>query len=428
MNFDDSPDLLKKLDDSIKECAHLKEENELLKKLLSIHNAASVSIKEKKVEFTSDKIAFSQEEKIKIFRNLFRGREDVFAIRWISRKGKSGYSPSCTNEWDKQLCHKPKISCSECNNKKYMPLTNETIYKHLSGKQTIGMYPLLPDETCWWLAVDFDGASWQSDASSYLTICDDLNIPAAIERSRSGNGCHVWIFFEENVPATLARKLGAIILSKALENRYQIGFRSYDRFFPNQDTMPKGGFGNLIALPLQKVPRENGCSVFVDAELRPFHDQWVFLAQIRRLSEDEIGALISKLCHGSELGELKQDDEEATKPWETSRSKLSQHEFPNAIQVVRANMLYIGKSGISQRALNALKRLAAFKNPEFYRAQAMRMSTYGKPRIISCAEETPEYLCLPRGCEMDLATLLAEAGVEVEWSDKTYPGRHIEVA
>ena len=165
-----------------------------------------------------------------------------------------------------------------------------------------------------------------------------------------------------------------------MSERHQIKFKSYDRFFPNQDTMPKGGFGNLIALPLQKAARKNGNSVFIDERFHPYEDQWGFLAQIRRLSEDEIGALISKLCHGSELGELKQDDEEPTKPWETSRSKLSRHEFPNVMQVVKANMLYIGKSGISQRALNALKRLAAFKNPEFYRAQAMRMSTYGKPR------------------------------------------------
>jgi hypothetical protein len=213
-----------------------------------------------------------------------------------------------------------------------------------------------------------------------------------------------------------------------MSERHQIKFKSYDRIFPSQDTMPRGGFGNLIALPLQKAARKNDNSVFINDRFHPYEDQWGFLAQIRRLSEDEIGALISKLCHASELGELKQEDEEATKPWETSRSKLSRHEFPNVMQLVKADMLYMGKSGIFQKALKALKRLAAFKNPEFYRAQVMHMSTYGKPRIISCAEETPEYLCLARGCEADLATLLVEAGVEVEWSNKTHPGRHIEVA
>jgi superfamily II DNA or RNA helicase len=249
----------------------------------------------------------------------------------------------------------------------------------------------------------------------------------AVERSRSGHGAHAWFFFADPVAASLARKFGSALLTCAMSQRYQIKFKSYDRFFPNQDTMPKGGFGNLIALPLQKAARQNSNSVFIDERFQPYEDQWSFLAQIRRLAEDEIGTLISKLCSGSELGELKQDEEEATKPWETRRSKLTRHEFPTVIQLVKANMLYVNKSGLSQRALNTMKRLAAFKNPEFYRAQAMRLSTYGKPRVISCSEETPEYLCLPRGCEADLDSLLAEAGVGVEWSDKTNPGRPIKV-
>jgi hypothetical protein len=216
-----------------------------------------------------------------------------------------------------------------------------------------------------------------------------------------------------------------------MSKRHEIKFKSYDRLFPNQATMPRGGFGNLIALPLQKEARSKGNSVFIDERFHPYEDQWEFLARISRLSGDEIGVLISKLCPGSELGDLKQDDEEPAKPWErrtASRPQLSRQEFPTVVQGVKANLLFIEKSGISQKALNVMKRLAAFKNPEFYRLQAMRRSTYKEPPIISCSEETPEYLCLPRGCDADLQTVLREIDVEIQWTDKTYPGRPIKVA
>ncbi|MCK8603500.1 DEAD/DEAH box helicase family protein [Syntrophobacteraceae bacterium DRH4] len=220
------------------------------------------------------------------------------------------------------------------------------------------------------------------------------------------------------------------MLTHAMSKRHEIKFKSYDRLFPNQATMPRGGFGNLIALPLQKEARRNGNSVFIDESFLPYEDQWEFLAKIRRLSEDEIGVLISKLCLGNELGDLKQNDEEPTKPWErrdANRAKLSRQEFPSVVQVVKANMLFIDKSGISQKALNVMKRLAAFKNPEFYRLQAMRQSTYREPPIISCSEETQQYLCLPRGCDIDIETVLRDAEVEIQWTDKTYAGRPIKV-
>jgi len=359
--------------------------------------------------------------------SLFKGRDDLYAKRWENREGRSGYAPVCLNEWKPGFCGKPEVKCASCEHRSYAALDEKVIEAYLRGNLVAGVYPLRRDEKCHFLAIDFDKDGWQQDVPTLKEVCTAFAVPVAIERSRSGHGAHAWFFFADPVAASLARKFGSALLTCAMSERHQIKFKSYDRLFPNQDTMPKGGFGNLIALPLQKAARQNGNSVFIDDRFHPYEDQWGFLAQIRRLSEDEIGALISKLCHGSELGELKQDDEEATKPWETSRSKLSRHEFPNVMPLLKANMLYIGKSGVSQRALNALKRLAAFKNPEFYRAQAMRMSTFGKPRIISCSEETSEYLCLPRGCEADLTTLLAAAGVGVEWSDKTLPGRHIEV-
>jgi superfamily II DNA or RNA helicase len=370
-------------------------------------------------------------EKIRLFLSLFKGRDDVYAKRWESKDGvRSGYSPACRNEWKRYLCGKPRLKCALCEHRSYDPFDENAAYAHLRGDLVAGIYPLCLDETCHFLAIDFDKDGWQSDVSTLRAVCTTFSVPVAIERSRSGHGAHAWFFFTEPIAASLARRFGSALLTNAMSERHEIKFRSYDRFFPNQDTMPKGGFGNLIALPLQKEARKDGNSVFVDEDFHPYNDQWSFLAQTRRLSEEEIGTLISRLCHGSELGELKQDDEEPATPWETketNRTTLSRHEFPIAISVVKANMLYLNKAGISQRALNSLKRLAAFKNPEFYRAQAMRRSTHNTPRIICCADETPDYLCLPRGCEADLQIMLGEAGVAIAWSEKSRLGRYIEV-
>ena len=363
--------------------------------------------------------------------SLFKGREDVYAKRWENKEGKSGYAPVCLHEWKPGLCRKPTIRCAFCEHRFYAPLGEKVIEAHLRGKLVAGIYPLCQDEMCHFLAIDFDKEGWELDVSTLRDVCTAFAIPVAIERSRSGHGAHAWFFFTTPVSASLARKFGSALLTYAMSERHEIKFKSYDRLFPNQATMPRGGFGNLIALPLQKEARSKGNSVFIDECFQPYEDQWEFLANISRLSEDEIGVLISKLCPGSELGDLKQDDEEPAKPWErrdANRPKLARQEFPSVVQVVKANMLFIDKSGISQKALNVMKRLAAFKNPEFYRLQAMRQSTYKEPPIISCSEETPEYLCLPRGCDVDLETVLGKVEVEIQWTDKTYPGRPIKVA
>lgn len=218
-------------------------------------------------------------------------------------------------------------------------------------------------------------------------VCDTFGIPVALERSRSGNGAHAWFFVVEPIPAGLTRKFGAALLTCAMSRRHELPFTSYDRFFSNQDTLPKGGFGNLIALPLQKKARDQDNSVFVDENFHPYEDQWGFMAGIRRLSEEEIASLIPRLSPGNELGALRKDDEEAEKPWETVRMRWSGSDFPQEVRLVKANMLYIEKEGISQRGLNRLKRLAAFRNSAFYKALAMRLPTYDKPRVISCSDE-----------------------------------------
>jgi hypothetical protein len=239
------------------------------------------------------------EAKIALFRSLFRGRDDVYPRRFESRKtGKSGYSPACANEWVRGLCDRRTVKCMDCLNRRFLPVTDEAIRQHLTGYDpngrefVMGVYPMLLDETCFLLAADFDRETWREDASAVRETCRQLGIPSAIERSRSGNGAHLWLFLEEAIPAVLARKLGAHLLTETMERRPEIGLRSYDRFFPNQDTLPKGQLGNLIALPLQKQPREHENSVFLDDSMTPHADQWAFLASVRKIAKAEAERIV----------------------------------------------------------------------------------------------------------------------------------------
>ncbi|MGE4273729.1 MAG: DEAD/DEAH box helicase family protein [Desulfitobacterium sp.] len=371
----------------------------------------------------------SPQEKISLFKSLFRGRDDVYAKRWQNKEGKSGYSPVCLNEWVKGICSKPKIKCSDCDNKNYAIFDSVAIDSHLRGKAVFGIYPLLTDETCYFLAMDFDDEGWQKDVRVMRDICIEKDIPFAVERSQSGNGGHVWFFFKDQISAATARKFGTLLLTHAMSERHEIRFSSYDRLFPNQDTLPKGGFGNLIALPLQAAARKSNNSVFIDENFQPYNDQWHFLSNIRKINEEEIDDYITQLGLGNDLGELRQIEDEEAKPWEKKKvdSRLNSSDIPNEIHITKANMLYIKKKGFSNKALNTLKRLAAFRNPDFYKAQAMRLPTFDKPRIISLSDEVPDYLCLPRGCEIDLTNLFETLKVDIEWADETFPGKTIRV-
>jgi hypothetical protein len=223
-------------------------------------------------------------EKIALFRSLFRGREDIYAIRWEGANGKAGYSPASIRDWTAlRSASKSEWKKRDKETRQLLPLTDQAVHDHLSGKTTIGVYPLLVNETCWFLAVDFDQKTWRQDAAAFVESCREWSVPATLERSRSGNGAHVWVFFASAIAATLARRLGAALLTRTMERRHQLGLGSYDRLFPNQDTMPHGGFGNLIALPLQKMPRKLGNSVFLDDSLEPIVDQWRYLASIPRM-------------------------------------------------------------------------------------------------------------------------------------------------
>ena len=374
--------------------------------------------------------SFSTQEKVAIFRRLFRGRTDVYPLRWESRaSGKAGYSPACANEWRAGVCDKPRIKCGDCGNRLLVPLTDSVIYDHLAGEHTVGVYPLLEDDCCYFLAVDFDEEQWQDDARAFMMSCGELGVPCALEVSRSGQGAHAWLFFEGRVSARDARRLGTALISHTCARTRQLKLTSYDRLFPNQDSMPKGGFGNLIALPLQKRPRESGRSVFVNGDLQPYADQWAFLAAIQPMSVLDIEPTVLRATGKSHpLDVTFIDDEDLATPWKSSAqaNKKLTGPLPKSLSVTLSNMIYFEKAQLPQTLANRLIRLAAFQNPEFYKAQAMRMSVWDKPRIIGNAENFPKHIALPRGCLDAARALLKDNGIAWEIQDERFSGEPLD--
>ena len=423
---------------SCTDCGQLRAENMRLISLLEA-NGIDWRINEKKSESSivieaelSRASIISTQEKVALFRRLFRGRTDVYPIRWQSKTSdKTGYAPACANEWRAGVCEKPRIKCSDCGNRLLIPLSDSIIYDHLAGEHTIGVYPLLTDDSCHFLAVDFDEADWRDDARAFAQSCRELNIPVAVEISRSGNGAHAWVFFSSAVPARDARRLGTAIISHTCARTRQLKLTSYDRLFPNQDTMPKGGFGNLIALPLQKKPRENGCSIFVDDALNPYPDQWAFLAAIQPMSPHDIDPVILCATGGAHpLDVAFITDEDLQEPWKRrpSLSRKLAEPMPASLRVTQANLIYFEKAQLPQSLANRLIRLAAFQNPEFYKAQAMRLSTWDKQRVIGCAESYPNYIALPRGCLDPASELLRDNGIRCDLKDERFPGQPLNAA
>jgi superfamily II DNA or RNA helicase len=418
---------------STSELMRLRTENARLLALLDANGIESRMLPEQ-APLTSSEIEpsrLSTDEKVALFRRLFQGRTDVYPIRWESKtSGKTGYAPACENEWLAGVCEKPRIKCLDCGNRQFTPLSDAILYGHLVGKHTIGIYPLLTDDTCHFLAVDFDETEWREDALSFVQSCHELGVPVALEISRSGNGAHVWVFFAEKVSARDARRLGTAIVSYTCARTRQMKLESYDRLFPNQDTMPKGGFGNLIALPLQKISREKGCSVFVDGALRPYPDQWAFLASIQPMSPHDIEPTLLRATGGAHpLDVTFIDEEDHKEPWKRQAPSVKKlaGPMPKSLTVTLANLIYFEKSQLPQSLANRLIRLAAFQNPEFYKAQAMRFNVWDTPRVIGCAENYPNHIAVPRGCLDAALDLLRENGIRCELDDKRFIGDAIDV-
>ena len=383
------------------------------------------------------------ELKIRLFRSLFRGRDDVYAHGFVSRKtGKVGYAPAAWNEWT-ALANGKRIPTPP-DQRRCKPLTDQVLLDHFTKRDegmvnVVGLYPMSKDSTVWFLAIDFDDDGWRDEITATRRVCEQHGLTPSMERSRSGDGGHLWLFFTEPIEAAEARRMGDVLLTEASDLTH-IGFRSYDRMFPNQDTMPAGGFGNLIALPLQRMARDEGNSVFVDEQFNAYPDQWAYLSTIRRITPEQVHVIAAQARNnGGPLGRLtrqedvtgptvdgKQPSDQSDKIHSTNRHEtLTSSDVPQTITIIERNMLVIPKAGMTAHTLNAIRRLAAFANPDFYRAQAMRQPVYDKPRIIHRSEDTNDEILLPRGCKEPLNALLSETGTAITYKDERNTGKPI---
>ncbi len=362
----------------------------------------------------------SPEAKIDLFISYFKGRSDVYPFRWESKNARSGYSPACWNEWKPKICNKPRVSCTECSNQNFKQYDQQSIFDHLKGNQTIGIYPLLEDNTTHILAADFDKQDWIESVHAFSEACEFYQVHHIVEKSRSGNGGHVWIFFAQSVEASKARKLGNALLTKAMEMYPALSFTCFDRLFPNQDVMPEGGFGNLIALPLQLTPRKQGNSIFIDSSGTAYKDQWAKLASIKKIDSKQLDDLLDKVS----LLDDKISDELTDAPWKklSHINSDSITNCPEEITLVIADQLYIPIDKLPGKLTSILKHLAVFSNPEFFKRQALRLSTIGIPRYICPAHIEGKHLILPRGCLQDVESKLSEKNILVTQDDKRFVG------
>ena len=353
--------------------------------------------------------ASSLRDKIDLIRSLYGARSDVYAHRWENlNTGKSGWSPAVRGGRTNR----------RSGSKDYLPLTDDALASHLRGDITIGIYPLMPGDTCKLLACDFDGGSWALDALAFLDQCHVAGVPALLERSRSGDGAHVWVFFEHPVAATVARAMGMGLLRQAMTTRGELDLASYDRFFPSQDFMPKGSFGNLIALPLQGERVSRGTTLFLDpTSMNPWPDQWAVLSGVSRMSCDAVVALAEVLrpvTAGPSLSLADLAGSEGPKP-------------PAVIEAQLGGMLSLRRAGLPPAFVAGLKHLASLANPEFYEKERMRFSTWDTPRFIRCYREDLEWIHVPRGLVSHVTELVERVGSRLDITDRRPGHESIEL-
>lgn len=371
------------------------------------------------------KTNISIEEKIKVYSDYFRGRDDVYPYLSIDKKdsSKKYYIPACLNEWKTGICNKTMGKpCKTCQYREDKPLSYEVIRNHIYSNHPIGLYPILDDDTCYFLVFDFDDKKNETkikeDILAFTNICDKYNIPVSLERSRSGKGIHAWIFFECKIKALNARKLGSLLLSKTMEIRDSLSIESFDRMFPSQDYLPKGGYGNLIALPFQNEPSKYGNTTFIDRNFMQIQSQFDYLCSIKKLKQDEVFEAINILSN--ETIDISHEDLDIKK--EIKNKSKNKFAFPKVINVVLEDMIYIDKANLSSAVKNSFRRLASFANPEFYKKQRLRMSVYNIPMVIDCSKETEKYLKLPRGTFEYLNSLCNEQHIKMNIIDKRNTG------
>lgn len=378
--------------------------------------------------------------KIALFRSLFTGREDVFVRRFESRRtGKCGYSPFCRNEWVKGICEKPHKKCGVCPHRSFVPVSDSAIRAHLTGKDSFGKpfvmaaYPMLLDEKCRFLVLNFTQMKWMDDVRTFMSVCWQEGISAAVEMLESGKAARLWFFFSEAVPAQSARQLGSFLITGAMCKRPQMGLNVYDHLTPDQNTLSANSFGRYVPLPLQKQEREKSNTVFLDETLQTCKDQWAFMAGLERMSPAELTERVEAASrHGSVMGLRSVGDSVDKKyPWYTPLLSDSPAEvksrLPDKIEMTLTNQLTLSKRNLPPFLHNLLLRTGAFLNPDYYQKEAMRLPVYSLARIISCAEDLTDELRLPRGCANEVKTILKKCGVACRIKDMRCKGIPLDV-
>ncbi|MBP3883941.1 MAG: DEAD/DEAH box helicase family protein [Olsenella sp.] len=382
------------------------------------------------------------DEKVSFVMSLFRGRTDVYGEAFEGRAtkpGKLSYWPPCRLRWERGACPRvanPKARCRECDHPSYVPLTHEVVMAHCLGRrdsrgriQAVGIYVVDEGDVCYLLAADFDGPGWQDGAAAYRDACRAHGLSPAVERSRSGNGAHVWVFFDDAVGASLARRVGEGLVSEARDACAAVSFRSYDRLFPLQDSVGNGELGSLIALPLQGEAVRQGNSVFVDDRFEALPDQCAFLSTLPKASPQYVAALADEFGKDPiDLPEGTSGRLAAPKPATAGPGKsrpCTRGDMPSEVRVTLSDGVRIALDGVPLRIVNRLRRLAAFRNPEYTKKLRMHFSVWGTPRVVDLSRADGDVLVLPRGCADAVVSELRDAGAKPLLSDERTEGGRI---